>query len=182
LRGAALGASLAAILTSLLPNASRAEFDWPLTLRLPDRDVAVGISGGVAFGEARDLHGVGGAGGVKVSLLHGLFGLHTSLRFHREGYSYRLSGGLEASFWYVVLVGAGAEVGGMLGKGGPGVPPLAAAMTVLIAFPVPVAKLGDGGSLWVVPYARPGMRFEGPEDVTGFHELGLMLEWTSFRL
>lgn len=177
---AAACASAAALLAA--SPAAHAEVDYRSDLDLPHLDVAVGLSAGVAFDEDASRRSTGALGGVDVSLLHGFFGAHLGLRAHPEGGSVRLGAVAEVSWWYLVLLGAGVGVGALAGDGGPRVPRSAVALTFLVGIPFPVARLDDGaaGSLVLVPYGRPGLRFLADGDIAGFHEVGLMLKWSSF--
>lgn len=169
------------LLVATAPPA-RAEFDWPVTLAVPDMDVAFGVTGGVAFGEDARARQLGALVGVDASLLTGVFGLHVGLQGHPEGFSTRLGATVEATVWYLVMVGVGARFGALVGDGGPGIPDTTVALTVFVGIPIPLVRLCDGerGTLVLMPYARPGLRVAAVDDLSGFHEAGLMLKWTSF--
>ncbi|MGM0574602.1 MAG: hypothetical protein ACQEXJ_02540 [Myxococcota bacterium] len=158
--------------------------DWPVRIPLPRHDVAVGVSGGVSFGErgAFDRREVTALGGADVSWLHGLFGLHLGIHAHPEGTGTRVGATLEASVWYVLLLGAGVGQGWMRGGGAEGVPDRVTSLSLLLAAPFPVARFDDGraGALVLAPYFRTGLRFRHAEDVDSRHHAGLMLRWTSF--
>ena len=160
---------------------ARAEVDYRPDLALPHWDWAVGVSGGVAFGEDGSQRSTGGLGAVDVSLLHGFFGAHLSLRAHPEGTSVRLGAVAELSWWYLVMVGAGVGVGAMADHGGPKVPPTSVALTFVVGVPFLLARVegGEAGAIVLVPYGRPGLRIGGG-DLAGFHEAGLMLKWTTY--
>ncbi len=175
-------ATCLSVLVLGLSARAEAEFDWPVSVSLPDNDWAVGVSGGVAFGEELRARTTGWLAGLDVSWLDGVFGIHGGLRVHREGFDHRLVGYLEATVWYVVLIGAGSHFGGMLGDGGPRVTARVVALHGYFGVPIPVARLGGGamGALVVLPYVRPGMRWGDGGDVYGYHEAGVALRWTSF--
>ncbi len=162
--------------------AARAEFDYPVTLRVPSWDVGLGLTGGVAFGEGARRLNSGVLGGVDGYLLHGVFGLHVGLRAHPEGESTRVEGLAEVSWWYLVMLGAGVTVGRTTGPGGPGVPASSLGFRALVALPFPLWRLDDGraGTLVLMPFVRPGLRFLTRGQVVGYHEAGLSLAWTSF--
>lgn len=177
-------AALAALVLLALAPPSRAEIDWPIQLPLPEMDLAFGVYGGAAFGEDAP---AGGLVGLEVSLLEGVFGVHAGLRGHREGRADRVGLSLEATWWYLLMLGAGVQVGWMTDEGGPEVPDTAVTLHVLVALPIPLWRIGEGasGALVIVPYGRPGLRFKdenarGDSNVVGFHDAGLMLKWTSF--
>jgi len=159
-----------------------AEFDWPATLALPDNDYALGISGGVAFGEELRGATTGWLVGLDASWLEGLLGIHGGLRVHREGFAHRLSGYAEVTVWYLVMIGVGTHFGAMLGNGGDDVDDTVVALHGYFGVPIPLARFDDGnyGTLVLVPYARPGMRFVEEGKVVGYHEAGISLRWTSF--
>lgn len=175
---------LAALVVALLGQwPARAHAGEPsANLPLPSWDIAIGLTGGVAFAEVESSKQTGALFGVDVALLEGVLGLHLGLRTHREGYAQRLGGLVEFTAWYVVLLGVGCRFGAMLDAGGPDAPETEVGMTLLIAAPFPLVRLDGGraGALVVAPFARPGLRFEGRGQVSGFHEVGLMLRWTSF--
>lgn len=178
---APLGLVVALLWGTWAPGA-RAEFDYPVTLRVPSWDVGVGLSGGVAFGEGGERWSSGALGGVDGYLLHGVFGLHLGVRAHPEGESTRVEGLAELSWWYLVMLGAGVTVGRMAAPGGPGVPASSLGFRALVAFPLPIWRLdgGRGGAFVLMPFVRPGLRFLGRGQVVGYHEAGLSLAWTSF--
>jgi hypothetical protein len=164
---------------------ARAEFDWPVRVPRPHHDIAIGLSGGIAFGE--DLHDslrrrpIYGLGGVDASWLHGIFGLHLGLHAHPEGTTTRVGATLEATVWYVVMLGLGASYGVTVGDPDREVPRRVPGLTLFIGVPFPIARLPAGhGALVLVPYVRPGIRFHGHGDLSGFHHAGLQLRWTSF--
>lgn len=173
-------ALFAVALTGVVAGPARA-IDYPVHLALPDWDVAVGLTGGVAFDELGGVSHTGALAGVDVSLLEGVVGLHLGLRTHREGFAWRVGGLVEVTAWYVILLGVGCRLGHMLDSGGPGVADSEIGLTVLVGVPFPLVRLDEGraGSLVLMPYARPGLRFDSPA-VSGFHEVGLSLRWTSF--
>ncbi|MEZ4267437.1 MAG: hypothetical protein R3F39_13745 [Myxococcota bacterium] len=178
-----LGALTLGALTPVRP--AHAEFDWPARIPLPRHDIAVGVSGGLAFGEdlgdsmrRRPLYGLGG---VDVSWLHGVFGLHLGLHAHPEGATTRVGGTLEATVWYVVMLGLGGSYGVTTGEGDPDVARHARGLTFFVGVPFPLARLAEGrGAIVLVPYVRPGVRFHGGGDLSGFHQAGLQIRWTSF--
>ncbi len=162
-------------------SVARAEVDYRPDLALPQWDWAVGVSGGLAFGEDGSQRSMGALGAVDLSLLHGFFGAHLSLRAHPEGSSVRLGAVAEVSWWYLVMVGAGVGVGAMADHGGPKVPPTTVTVTFVVGVPFLLTRLEDGeaGAIVLVPYGRPGLRIGG-RDLAGFHEAGLMLKWTTY--
>ncbi len=172
-----------ALVAVAAPPVARAAIDYPVVMDLPDWDVAIGLSGGLAFGESGRARHRGALVGLDVGLLQGVAGLHLGVRGWREGWGWRLVGSLEATVWYVGLFGVGVSYGAMGGEGGPDVPDEAVALTFLIAAPVLLSRLGDdgdAGALVLAPYGRPGLRFEQGGGLRGHHEVGLMLRWTSF--
>ncbi|MCB9729819.1 MAG: hypothetical protein H6744_15270 [Deltaproteobacteria bacterium] len=183
-RGLAVALGALVAIVALAPPA-RAEFDWPARIPLPHHDIAVGLSGGIVIGEDlgdsarhRPIYGLAG---LDVSWLHGLFGLHLGLHAHPEGTTTRVGGTLEASVWYVVMLGIGASYGVTTGDGDPDVPHRARGLSFFVGVPIPIARLGAGhGALVLVPYVRPGVRFIGRGDLAGFHQAGVQLRWTSF--
>lgn len=180
--GVRWAAALALVATlGLAPRPSLA-VDPSANLPLPSWDVAVGLTGGVAFAEVDSSKQTGALVGVDVGLLEGVLGLHLGLRTHREGHAQRLGGLVEFTAWYVVLLGIGCRFGAMLAPGGPDAPDTEVGLTFLIAAPFPIARFDGGrdGALVLAPFARPGLRFAGGGEVTGFHEVGLMVRWTSF--
>jgi hypothetical protein len=180
---AARVAALTLALVTCMDQSASAEFDWPLSSRLPSHDVAVGVSGGVAFGESGERFTVGGAGAVDLSYLHGVFGAHLSLSASVERTGVRLQPTLELTFWYVALVGAGLSVAPFLGEAPRDVPETAVALHMIVGLPIPLWTTGpdgDSGSLCLVPFARPGFRVQDAGTVKGHHTVGLMLKWTSF--
>ncbi len=188
-RAAALGLRVAVGVAVAGAGSARAEVDWSVDMALPDRDFAFGLTGGVVFDEDRRDAATSGMLGLDASYLDGLFGAHLGVRAHREGFDWRVAGLAEVTWWYLLLLGTGVQVGQMLGDGGPGVPDTAVALTLLVGAPFPIATLdeGRGGSLVLMPYGRPGLRFRGErpgldrdDRVRGYHEIGVSLRWTSF--
>ncbi len=88
-------ASVASLLAA--SPAARAEIDYPVTLDLPEWDVALGVSGGLAFDEVGGTRHTGALVGVDAGLLHGVFGLHLGLRTWREGWDWRVGGLVEVT-------------------------------------------------------------------------------------
>ena len=175
---------ISVIMALLVAPAVWAEIDYPPVIALPDWDVSVGATGGVALGENRRTTGVGPLFGVDVGVLHGVWGLHAGVRGFSEGNDWRVGGLLEVSAWYLLLFGVGWRVGGLIGSEvRPSSPAVSHALTVLVGVPLPIAGFGQGdsaSSLVVVPFARPGLRFINASDIVGYHEFGVMLRWTSF--
>lgn len=163
---------------------AHAEIDWPLSATLPQHDVAVGLTGGVAFSESSRVTSVAGAGGVDLSYLHGVFGAHLSLSAFPERTGVRLQPLAEVTLWYVGLFGAGVSVAPMLGKVPDDVPATAVALHTLLGFPIPLWSPGGSGAgnggFFIVPFARVGLRLGPRRDVAGHHTVGIMLKWTSF--
>jgi hypothetical protein len=161
-----------------------AEFDWPLGARLPHHDVAVGLSGGIAFAEDHGRGSVGGLVGVDLSYLHGVFGAHLAVNAFPERTGWRVQPLGEVTFWYVGLFGAGVSVAPMLGEIPSDAPKVAVALHALVGFPIPIGSVGPDaephGTFVLVPFARPGLRLGPRGAVTGHHTVGLMLKWTSF--
>jgi hypothetical protein len=175
--------ALALVLIAGLPERASAEFDWPLTSQLPHHDVAIGLSGGVAFGESGERNTVGASGGVDLSYLHGVFGAHVSLSAFVERTGVRLQPLAEVTLWYVALVGVGLSVSPFLGELPGDVPETAVALHMMVGIPIPLWSANDGeqgGSVCIVPFARPGFRVQEAGAVKGHHSLGLMLKWSSF--
>ncbi len=180
-------------------------FDPAVPMSLPDDDYAVGISTGLAWDEAADVLAFGasrgsqGVVGLDVGYLDSVFGLHGGLSLHGELATERLSVRFEATAWYGLLFGLGTRVGWLVGDPTPyelsapsRIPEPAATsvdLTALVALPIPLWSDCEGraGALVIAPYARPGLRLSGAADGThhedtirGFHEVGLMLRWSSF--
>ncbi len=161
-------------------------FDPAVPYRLPDADWALGVSVATAWDEAQSPIDGGPLVGVDASLLDDVFGLHAGVRVHTEGRGQRVSGLVEASVWYLVALGAGVRAGWLVSEAGPEVPDFALDITLLLAAPIPLWKdcQGRAGALVIAPYVRPGFRLTGndpdPDDLRGFHELGVTLRWTSF--
>lgn|GEM_PF-1829801 len=174
-------AAWVAVTLALAVSGPASAVEYPVHMSLPDWDLAVGLTGGVAFDERGGVSHTGVLAGLDLSLLDGVLGLHLGVRTHREGYSWRVGGLAEVTAWYVVLVGVGCRFGHMVDSGGPGVRDSEVGLTVLVGVPFPLARLDEGraGSLVLMPFARPGFRFDG-DGVAGFHEVGLSLRWTSF--
>ena len=175
-------ALLAACVSISVATGARAEVDLPAVMRGPDLDIAVGLAGGVGFSETLDRSTTGPVGGVDLSLLDGAFGLHGAFRLSTEGHGMRFNSVIEISWWYVVMLGVGGGVGIMTEDGGPDLADVVGSMTMLIAVPFPVLRLSEGscGAIVLMPYVRPGLRFHGADAITGFHEAGLMVKWTSY--
>ncbi|MGB0588478.1 MAG: hypothetical protein ACPGU1_02250 [Myxococcota bacterium] len=175
--------ALALVLIAGLPHSAAAEFDWPLTSRLPHHDIAVGLNGGVAFGDSGERFTTGVAGGVDLSYLHGVFGAHLSLTTFVERTGVRLQPLAELSLWYVALVGVGLSVSPFLGDHASDVPETAVTLHMLLGLPIPIwsARPEDGGgSISIMPFARPGFRVQEAGVVKGHHTVGLMVKWSSF--
>ena len=111
------GLALGVLLVVLAPPAY-AEVDWSLDFPMPESDLAVGLGGGVAMGEAGRPGDLGGLLCAGLSWLDGPFGLHATVYGHRERLANRLGGSLEATVWYVLLLGAGVSYGAMEAPGG----------------------------------------------------------------
>ena len=162
-------------------HAACATLDPAVPMRLPEHDLAVGLSGGVVYDERGDHGSFGALGGADVGYLHDVWGVHVGLRVQREGDAERLSVLVEGTVWYGFLFGLGTRFGWLVTDTDPilAIPHQAVDLTFLLALPIPI-----GGHFVVAPYARPGLRLTGgdpdPDDVRGFHEVGLMLRWTSF--
>jgi len=153
--------------------------DWPTTLPLPSHDLSVGFVSGVAFGEGRGTASRGALLGVEAGWHHGVLGAQLGVRAHREGQALRMTGAVEITAWYLVLLGIGGRHGIMLEPGGPGVPEREWALTLFVGVPIPVWK-NPGGAWVLMPFVRPGIRLGDLEGISGHHELGLGLRWTSY--
>jgi hypothetical protein len=178
----AFAVGVAALLSVAAP--AHAEVDWPLDAHLPHHDVAVGVSGGMAFGEGHRRGSMGALGGLDVSYLHGVFGAHLSLSAFPERTGVRLQPLGELTLWYLALFGAGVSVAPMLGEVPTDVPKTAVALHALLGVPIPLWSPGTPadpqGAFVMVPFVRPGLRLGPKGAVTGHHVVGLMLKWTSF--
>jgi len=189
--------ALACTAIAALPVGACASFDPAVPYRLPDADWALGVSLATAWDEAETPITGGPLVGIDGSYLDDVFGLHAGVRVHHEGRGERVSGLVEATVWYVLLFGMGVRAGGLVndaglrtdaegGTEGLDVPRVAVDLTFLVALPIPLWKDCNGriGALVLAPYARPGFRMTGndpgPDDIRGFHEVGLSLRWTSF--
>ena len=117
------------------------------------------LGGGLALGEAGRPGDLGGLLCASVSWLDGPFGVHATAYGHRERLSNRIGGSVEATVWYVLLLGAG--VSRRHGRAGrESVPEEATALTLFAGVPWPLARLDGGGSVVLLTWARPGLRFE----------------------
>ena len=175
---------VALALTLCISSPARAEVDWPLGAHLPEHDIALGVTGGMAFGEDHRRGNMGALAGLDVSYLHGVFGAHLSLTTFRERTGIRLQPLGEITLWYLALFGVGASIAPMLGDIPRDVPETATALHGLVGIPIPVWRPGTpeepGGAFLLVPFARPGLRLGPRGAITGHHTVGLMLKWTTF--
>ena len=80
----------------------------------------------------------------------------------------------------MVLLGAGVSHGVMDASGGVEVPDEVTALTLFAGVPWPVKRLEDGGSLVILPWVRPGLRFEEEQSVTLHTQAGGNLLWSTF--
>ncbi len=171
--------SVGVALLSFGPMTARAEIDPPVDAKTPSLDVAVALVGGVAFDESHTRSGAGGMAGLDVSLLDGLLGVTVGLRVHPEGRATRVSVGAEVSIWYAFFLGVGVSHGWLLGDASPGVPEAPTALSLRLGIPIPIASLDGAGSLLLLPYGRPALRFVD-DSVQVHHEIGIALAWTSW--
>ena len=167
------------LLVTMAPVA-HAEVDWSLDFAMPVDDLAVGIGGGVAVGEEAQPGDLGGLMCASVSWLDGALGLHGTVYGHRERRANRVGGALEATVWYVLLMGAGVSHGVMDAPGGDTVPRASTAFTLFAGVPWPMMRLADGGALVVMAWARPGLRFEDRSSVSLHTQAGLSLLWSTY--
>ena len=159
---------------------ARAEVDWPLDFAMPQGDLAIGLGGGLAIGEELRAGDLGGLVCLSASWLDGPFGLHATAYGHRERRANRLGASLEATVWYVLLLGAGVSHGVMDASGGVEVPQGATALTLFAGVPWPLIRLDGGGSWLILPWARPSLRF-GPDQAVSMHtQVGVNLVWSTF--
>jgi hypothetical protein len=173
-------ACLALCLVALVLGApARAEYDWSLDIPMPDADLAFAVGGGLALGEAGRPGDLGGLATLTASWLDGPFGVHLSAVGHQERRAQRIGGALEATVWYVLLLGAGVSHGVMNADGGPEVPREVTALTFFVGAPWPVARY-DSGTLVLLAWARPSTRFEAGDELTLSTQLGVNLAWTTF--
>jgi len=156
--------------------------DPAVPLGLPDGDLALGVSAAVMWDEREPLDQGEPLVGVDASWLDGVWGLHGGLRWYGEGSRERVGLLVEATGWYGLLLGVGARVGwATSGEAGP-----VGDLTFMIGVPVPLVRASAerGWSIVLVPYARPGFRLTGgdrdSDDVTGYHELGVSLRWSTY--
>lgn len=159
---------------------ARAEVDWPLDFAMPQGDLAIGLGGGLALGEEPRPGDLGGLVCLSASWLDGPFGLHATAYGHRERRANRLGASLEATVWYVVLLGAGISHGVMEESGGPEVPQEATALTLFAGVPWPLIRLEAGGSWVILPWVRPGLRLEPNDGVSLHTQVGVNLVWSTF--
>jgi len=176
-----------------------ATIDPAVPFRLPDDDWSVGLVGGVVWDERESPLTGGPLGGVEVGWLDDVFGVHGGLRVQGEGRTARVTATAEVSAWYLAVFGLGVRAGYAPAESvrelssaapdsarGVAVSRWATDLTLLVALPIPVWKdcVDRTGALVLAPYVRPGIRITGgdpdPDDLRGFHEVGLMLRWTSF--
>ena len=147
---------------------------------MPQQDVAFGVGGGVALGEQQRRGDLGGLLCASASWLDGPLGLHATAYGHRERRANRLGVSVEATVWYVLLLGAGVSHGVMEDSGGPEVPEEATALTLFAGVPWPVTRLPDGGSLVILAWTRPALRFDEAQAVSLHTQLGVNLLWSTF--
>lgn len=160
---------------------SRAEFDWPLDWQLPDADISVGLAGGVNFGEEGSDFNTGPALSATLSVHDGFLGIRAALGAKREGLSTHLGATVDVLFWYVVLVGGGVSYWEALDEPGREIPRQAWGVSAFVGLPIPLLRFeAAGGTLLLMPYGRPGIRFGEAGAVQGHHEVGLSLEYTTF--
>lgn len=160
---------------------SRAEFDWPLDWQLPDADISVGITGGVNFGEEGSDFNTGPALGASFSLHDGFLGIRAAVGARREGLSNHLGGTVDVLFWYVVLIGGGVSYWEALDEPGREIPRRAWGVSAFVGLPIPLLRFKTtGGTLALMPYGRPGIRFGEAGAVQGHHEVGISIEYTTF--
>ncbi|MEC9072529.1 MAG: hypothetical protein VX938_09135, partial [Myxococcota bacterium] len=117
--------------------------------------------------------------GVEAGWHHGVVGAQVGLRTYREGQALRVTGTVEITAWYMVLIGAGGRFGDMLEPGGPGVPTRETALTLFVGVPIPMWK-GSSGAWVLMPFVRPGVRLGDSKGLSGHHEAGLGFRWTSY--
>lgn len=177
-----LAAVLVALTLGLSGCAAFGGFDPPVPMRLPDDDWAIGVSGAVVWDESSAIDLGDGLVGVDASWLDGVWGLHAGVRVHGDVGAYTRVGGLvEATGWYGIMLGLGSRFGWTTEGAHPAVD-----LTLLVAVPIPIWKdcVGRTGALVIAPYARPGFRLTGndrdPDDLRGFHEVGITVRWTSY--
>ena len=175
-----LGLVLGFLLVVVVAPPAYAEVDWSLDFPMPESDVALGLGGGLALGEAGRPGDLGGLLCASVSWLDGPFGVHATAYGHRERLSNRIGGSVEATVWYVLLLGAGVSFGAMDAPGGESVPEEATALTLFAGVPWPLARLDGGGSVVLLTWARPGLRFEDSRSVSLHTQAGLSLLWSTF--
>ncbi len=186
MRRAAFASALGVVMAGVMPVATigcgTLLGDPAVPMRLPDDDLAVGVSGAVIWDEREPPDQGDPLVGVDVGWIDGLWGLHAGLRVHGEGTRTRVGALVEATAWYGLLFGVGARVGWATTRdAGPAVD-----LTLLVGLPVPLLRdcAERGWTLVVVPYARPGFRLTGgdadPDDLRGVHELGVMVRWLTF--
>jgi hypothetical protein len=172
---------VAVLVAATMVTPAKAEVDWATDFQLPNHDVALGLSMGAAFSEA-GTRASGILGGFDISYYHGFLGLHLNGWAHPEGPGIRLGGGFEGSFWYVAMAGLGIRVGTLLGGDVLGSSQHTVAITTLLGLPLPLVSLseGKGGTLVLMPFIRPGLRLVGGGNITGHHQAGVTLTWTSY--
>jgi hypothetical protein len=156
-------------------------------MRLPSNDFAVGIDAALIYGDDDGLD-LGPLTGFEVSWLDGLYGLHGGFSVHPEADVARVSFRAEATLWYVALFGVGLRTGSLTGRAwdkelalpAPTRPPtFATDLTALVALPLALWRREGEGAAVLLPYVRPGLR-ASQDGLSGVHELGLMLRWTSY--
>ena len=176
--------SLLSLLLLLVPSggsaASASAFDWSLDWALPHHDVSVGVTGGINFGEEGRGFNRGPTLGLSLGYHHELLGIQAELGGRHEGLSSQLGGSLEVVFWYIALLGGGVTYWEALSEPGRDIPQRAWGISGFVGIPVPIARF-ESGTLTLVPYARPGLRFVDHDNVQGHHEAGIRLSWTTFR-
>jgi hypothetical protein len=168
-----------------LALAGCATVDPALPMRLPDSDHAVGIS--VALAQRSRPHF-----GVDYAYLDGVFGLDAGLSIEGEADVARVALRTEALVWYGLVFGLGARVGWLTSRAWdaelatpePVRPPrFATDLTALVAYPLAVWS-SPAGAILIAPYLRPGLRVAPSAHpgavLSGVHEFGLMLRWSTF--
>jgi len=173
-------ATLLAFALLTIPSVTHAAFDWPLDWELPQHDISIGLSGGMNFGEEGSGFNRGPLVGLSLSYHHEFLGIQAEFAGRREGLAQHLGGSLEVVFWYVALVGGGVNYWQSLSKPGRDIPDQAWGISGFVGLPFPVYR-AERGSVTLLPYARPGLRFAGDGNVQGHHEVGVRLSWTSYR-
>lgn len=181
IRSRLAGTLLCALLVVTGGDSAGASPDWPLDWRLPCSDISVGLAVNAHTDESLSDFSTGAGASASFAFYDGFLGARATFGTRREGLAMHLGGALEFTFWYGVLMGPGVSYWHALAAPGREVPAEAWGLNTFFALPVPITQLTDGkGTLVLLPFFRPGVRFPRAGNAQGHWEVGVSLEWTSF--